>query len=111
MVKPPLVSIMMIADTTFPGLDIKRWIKWCLRVLCLVFVQKMAESDTTAVSFPAGCGSYGSVSLTFFFSPIESCGIITAQCRYYMIQVVFLAACAATEKHDKLYHSRVASMV
>ena len=26
-------------------------------------------------------------------------------------EVVFLAACAATEKHDKLYHIRAAAMV
>ena len=38
-------------------------------------------------------------------------GTVTAQCRYYRFEVVFLAACAATEKHDKLYHSRYASMV
>ncbi len=30
------------------------------------------------VSFPAKCGSYGSIFLMFFSSPIESCGIITS---------------------------------
>ena len=42
---------------------------------------------------------------------IPARGIITTQCRYYRFEVVFLAACAATEKHDKLYHSRAAAMV